>query len=100
MCSFFTSIAVAETLAESEWHEPILSWLETFPVIKIVWICLGVAGVIFIIPAAIKLHRNKQKSKYINNFFLIKDLKKNCISIRYNNHFYCTHQSYKRYHKL
>ena len=25
---------------------------------------------------AIKLHRNKQKSKYINNFFLIKDLKK------------------------
>ena len=57
MCSFFTSLAVAETLTEPEWYESILLWLETFPVMKIVWICLGVVGVIFILPFAIKLHR-------------------------------------------
>lgn len=57
MCSFLTSLAIAETLTQPEWHDSILSWLKTFPVYKIVWICLGVVGVIFIIPAAIKLHR-------------------------------------------
>ena len=57
MCIFLTSLAIAETLTQPEWHDSILSWLKTFPVYKIVWICLGVVGVIFIIPAAIKLHR-------------------------------------------
>ena len=57
MCSFLTSLAIAETLTEPEWHDSILSWLKTFPVMKIVWICLGVVGVIFILPAAIKSHR-------------------------------------------
>lgn len=57
MCSFFTSLAITETLTEPEWYEFILSWLKALPVMKIVWICLGVVGVIFILPAAIKSHR-------------------------------------------
>ena len=57
MNSFFTYLAIAETVNKPLWYESIFSWFNRLAVMDLVWLCLGVFAIIFFLPAAIKSHK-------------------------------------------